>query len=843
MSRFKWAIVISAVLSLAQGAIAWENQLTHPAITKNSAERSVLAGDYLQTQLGLDEKLDANLVLTGQFQNNIDMRVSQEPEFVWDHKTQVSILEWLKKGSSLEDVPNPRARHHFYDPIRNTGLNNSNSFWLSDIEFWSRFLYPTYWAFTLQGDSAVDRALGCANDWGIDWESEPEYLTPKYNWPTARNLFYTALTSGQKTDREKTLGSMFLGLGHICHLIEDQGVPAHTRNDFVSGHMVGGLYKDITGSINPWWKGGHPFEAWMETQIVNNGQQIPSVYLTRLMNTPPAFSKFKDYWDRGICESSGIAQWQGDNSGWPSTGFGNPPPEKSWGLAECSNYQFLSYSTIDGDPAMRQSFPHPSQEHTRLDWYSVNGRKQYYLAGYEVPHLARVPYVSYLLGTSESWKTCTVEEEQVYDDYAKRTIPRTIDYTTGLLNYFFRGKLEIEPNCLDCNTVTFKIRNISENSNVHQTLKGGMFELFWDDHDGNRTKINDFTIPGWTSSSTLNYDQQVTGTFNRPDSNEIEKYIVVYKGQISENPGQPDNDDSNAIAVATLKVGYPIIAWGRNTEGQVSRVPEGNDFVDVAAGKYHGLAIRSNGSLAAWGYNDYGQCDIPEGNDFVAIAGGKYHSIALRSDGSLVGFGDNSQNQIDAPEEKEFVAIACGEYHNLAINKQGIVVGWGGYNYYGECDAPQPDEGTIFVAVSAGRYHSLGLQSDGKIKAWGSNEMGQTRIYAGAGNDHEAIAAADTYNFLLLTDNMLVSWGGGDWFDIELKIPDYHWRLPDNTDFIAIAAGTAHIAALTSDGRVFCWSYDNFKSAPFPMNPVPTGVTFTKDIAAGNNFTVALKSR
>lgn len=124
MSRFKWAIVISAVLSLAQGAIAWENQLIHPAITKNSAERSVLAGDYLQTQLGLDEKLDANLVLTGQFQNNIDMRVSQEPEFVWDHKTQVSILEWLKKGSSLEDVPNPRARHHFYDPIRNAGLDN-----------------------------------------------------------------------------------------------------------------------------------------------------------------------------------------------------------------------------------------------------------------------------------------------------------------------------------------------------------------------------------------------------------------------------------------------------------------------------------------------------------------------------------------------------------------------------------------------------------------------------------------------------------------------------------------------------------------------------------------------
>ncbi|MGA2093022.1 MAG: hypothetical protein ABSH16_06395, partial [Sedimentisphaerales bacterium] len=138
------------------------------------------------------------------------------------------------------------------------------------------------------------------------------------------------------------------------------------------------------------------------------------------------------------------------------------------------------------------------------------------------------------------------------------------------------------------------------------------------------------------------------------------------------------------------------------------------------------------------------------------------------------------------------------------------------------------------------RYHSLGLQSDGKIRAWGSNEMGQTRIYAGAGNDHEAIAAADTYNFILLKDNTLLSWGGGDW--LEPGIPDYHWRM-DGNDYIAISAGTVHIAALTSDGRIFCWGYDNFNYASSPVSPVPTGVTFVKDLAAGYKFTVALKSR
>ena len=428
----------------------------------------------------------------------------------------------------------------------------------------------------------------------------------------------------------------------------------------------------------------------------------------------------------------------------------------------------------------------------------------------------------------------------VFEDYANITIPRTIDYATGLINYFFRGKLEIEPNCLECDTVTFFIRNISDNSGVAQTLKGGTFELFWDDRDGNRTKVDDFTIAGWTSSSTLNYEQQVTGTFSRPDSNEIETYTVVYKGQINENPDEPDNDDDEAIAVATLRMGYPIIAWGRDNEGEVSGVPEGNDFVDVAAGKYHALAIRSNGSLAAWGWNDYGQCNIPEGNDFIAIAGGVRHSISLKSDGSLVGWGDNELGQIDVPAGNDFVAIATGEYHNLAITTEGLIVGWGGWNTYGECDAPEPNVGTVYVAVSAGRYHSLALQSDGTIRAWGSNEMGQTRIYQGAGDDHEAIAASYDYNFLLLEDDMLVTWGGGDWLDPDLGIPDYHYRQPDEHDFVAIAAGGYHIVALTSDGQILSWGWNDYDPPPYP---VPDGVVFTKDLAAGWKFSVALKAR
>jgi hypothetical protein len=530
--------------------MAFENKQTHPAITKHAVDRSVLAEGYLNEQLGLSSDLNTMLELTDDFRDRIQMRVLQEPNFSWD-KSSLSIREWLMEGSSLEDVPNPRARHHFHDPIRDHGLDNSDGpAWLMNLlYFGSQHSYPKYHAFTAMGISDLDIARG-THFW-----SEPAPVYRNWcDWPRARDLFYDALTVSSESDRQKTLGSMFVTLGHICHLLEDMGVPAHTRNDFIWGHLVAGFHKKITGAKNPWYKGGHPFEAWLEEQIVNDGNEIPSVYLNRLMDSTPVFSKLEHYWDTNICEPSGVAQWQGDSPGWPGTSFGNPPPEKAWGLVECTNYQFLSYSTIfkSGD---LQSFPHPAKEHTRVDWYLTgpDGAKQYYRIGYDIPHLARSTYSAYLLGDIAFWNTDTTEEKRVYENYAKRTIPRTIDYTTGLLNYFFRGRLSVEAECVECDVFEITITNKSSNSGTPQTLKGGDFELYWEDGTGNRAEVPDFGIDGgWTSSSTLAYDEDITAAFTKPMAGEPVKYILVYRGNICENPAAPDPDDEIAIAVAVF---------------------------------------------------------------------------------------------------------------------------------------------------------------------------------------------------------------------------------------------------------------------------------------------------
>jgi len=98
------------------------------------------------------------------------------------------------------------------------------------------------------------------------------------------------------------------------------------------------------------------------------------------------------------------------------------------------------------------------------------------------------------------------------------------------------------------------------------------------------------------------------------------------------------------------------VGWGSDLYGR-TRSPDGNDFVAIAAGKMHSLALKSDGSIVGWGDKTWHrQARPPDGNDFVAIAAGKYHSLALRSNGSIVGWGDKLNMEkpiLPGPETKE----------------------------------------------------------------------------------------------------------------------------------------------------------------------------------------------
>jgi hypothetical protein len=173
-----------------------------------------------------------------------------------------------------------------------------------------------------------------------------------------------------------------------------------------------------------------------------------------------------------------------------------------------------------------------------------------------------------------------------------------------------------------------------------------------------------------------------------------------------------------------LKTDGSIAAWGDDSYSQVSGTPAGNGFVQVAGASSHALALTTNGSIVSWGDDSYNQVtDTPAGNDFAQVAGGGSHSLALKSDDSIVSWGRDDYNQVtDTPAGNDFVQVAGGLYHSLALKADGTIVSWGRDDYSQVTDTP-PGDG--FVMIAAKGSHSVALKSDGSIVSWGRDNYSQ----------------------------------------------------------------------------------------------------------------------
>jgi hypothetical protein len=75
------------------------------------------------------------------------------------------------------------------------------------------------------------------------------------------------------------------------------------------------------------------------------------------------------------------------------------------------------------------------------------------------------------------------------------------------------------------------------------------------------------------------------------------------------------------------------------------------------------------GVIAAWGYNDAGQCNVPAPNaSFIAVSAGWLRGEALKADGTVIAWGDNCCGQQNLPNPNTgFIALAAGGYHGLGF--------------------------------------------------------------------------------------------------------------------------------------------------------------------------------
>src|ERR1700733_10970446 len=124
--------------------------------------------------------------------------------------------------------------------------------------------------------------------------------------------------------------------------------------------------------------------------------------------------------------------------------------------------------------------------------------------------------------------------------------------------------------------------------------------------------------------------------------------------------------------------GNHVVAWGDDTLGETNVPAAAINVQAVAAGNGFSLALKSDGTVIAWGNSL--DTNVPVGlSNVVAIAAGTGQSLALKSDGTLVAWGyPRSPSYTNIPPGlSNIVAIACGSEHNLALKADGTVFGWG----------------------------------------------------------------------------------------------------------------------------------------------------------------------
>lgn len=193
---------------------------------------------------------------------------------------------------------------------------------------------------------------------------------------------------------------------------------------------------------------------------------------------------------------------------------------------------------------------------------------------------------------------------------------------------------------------------------------------------------------------------------------------------------------------------------------------------------YYTLALLKDGTVMGWGNNQRGQlgtvtydlcpyggsqwnCSklpvkIPNLDKVISIGTGRDHALALRSDGTVWAWGQNSGGELGdetttnsrtpkpVPSLSGVIAIAVGSSHNLALKSDGTVWAWG-INDKGQLGYSTTDicKGTLFgdrpcsklpkrvsdlsevAAISGGSGHSLALKTDGSVWAWGFGYYGQ----------------------------------------------------------------------------------------------------------------------
>jgi alpha-tubulin suppressor-like RCC1 family protein len=275
-------------------------------------------------------------------------------------------------------------------------------------------------------------------------------------------------------------------------------------------------------------------------------------------------------------------------------------------------------------------------------------------------------------------------------------------------------------------------------------------------------------------------------------------------------------------------------------------VPAGNGAVAASSGHAWAWGNNADGELGNGTTTPYGGVATPgqvsQLAGVTAVAGGSNFSLALKSDGTVWAWGNNGWGQLGrgsyvsstTPVQVSGLsgvkAIAAGDLHALALKSDGTVWSWG-FNYYGQVGNGSGNNvllpvrvsglsGVSGIAAGNGGFTSYALKTDGTVRAWGYDGLGQ--LGNGTSDENAHPTPVKVLNLSAVT---------------------------------AIGAGSSHALAVRSDGTVRGWGYNRYSQLgakttvtcgayqdPCSTTPVQVqNLTGVSTVAGGGNFSLALK--
>ncbi len=453
-------------------------------------------------------------------------------------------IEWLKLGGKTEDEPAyTRSRNHFHNPSLpwdQAGLNSgiftgkSSTLWIQD-----------------QSNRRI-------TDLGGDW-----------SWNTARKFYHAALTGNStalngfkveeslfnsttiagkinmnETERNQFFAWTFRAVGQVMHLVEDMSVPSHTRND---SHLF------------------YNYEDWVDI----TRDKKPSLFQS-LIAIPVSFGNTI----QNISNLFDTDQYNGTN----------PPSGNAIGLSEYTNANFFSEDTINNS-----NFPNPKisdttttiveRNFTNTFWNTTYPR-QYYLKnccgetkngqGYLLSTVDFLHDYRVAQRVNLTQPDIPILDNNVYSDYASLLLPRAVGYSAGLLNYFFRGQINMDkdPN----NSSLYVIKNESDE------YMSGTFTLYYDDASGNRRYLT-----SWNKSINPKSVSDSVSITEPTDAKEKGKYILVFQGTLGSETGTVVGRIVQLKETSGRVLRYAEVYEGGAWHKKVSVVEEGREtpFFDL----------------------------------------------------------------------------------------------------------------------------------------------------------------------------------------------------------------------------------------------------------------------